>query len=148
MPNDYRKNDFWKLYNRLSPELQEAVSSDETARDLENICKRHDVIEHAFDLVDYISRVLLGVLPPNELEKTLEKELGLEKELAKKVSMDAYRFIFHPVQNQLEQLYEIEIATPLAGSEEPHLPTEKLKPKKEASSAPPQKDPYRESLEE
>ncbi len=131
---------YWKLYKGLPQPLQEALSSDETANNIQDICEKHEITEHASDIVDQISRVLLGVLPPDEFQGVLEKEIGLEKEVAKKVAQEINRFIFYPVKSSLEELYSMEI-TPPAQMKIPGPATEK-KP-----TAPKRKDVYRESVQ-
>ena len=87
-----------------------------------------------------MGQVLVGVLPPEEFQEVLEKELKLKKEVAKKVAQEINRFIFYPVKASLEELYKIEIAPPAK-------PTKVTPPPEEKPSAPAGKDVYREPIE-
>lgn len=112
MPKKLTREQIWKLYEKLPQELQDVFFSQETGDVTHEICKRNEVLEKLSDIVEYVGQVLLGVLPPDEFQQTLEKEVGLEKDVAKKVSREINRFIFYPVKSSLEQLYKIEIAPP------------------------------------
>lgn len=102
---NYSQEQFWKIYKTLPEELQEALFSTEAADFVYNICEENN-IEKSAEIIKYISDVLIGLLPVEEFQKTLEKELGIEKETAKKVAREINRFIFLPVRPFLERLCE------------------------------------------
>jgi len=140
MPKKYTSEQFWKLYEKLPQELKDALFAEETGNNIYDICKRNEIEENLEQIVDYVGQVLVGVLPPEELQGVLEKELKLEKEIAKKVAQEINRFIFYPVKSSLEELYKIEIA-PSA------KPTGITPPPEEKPSAPSGLDVYREPIE-
>ena len=145
MPEEYSKDQLWKLYEKLPEELQEAIFSGESADNIDNICARNSIDNLTAEVAKYAGRVLMGILSPADFQKTLEKELKLEEPLAKKVSQEINRFIFFPVKKSLNSLYKIE--TP---SEQEMLSTVQ----KETASVPEpptekslKSDAYRETLE-
>lgn len=144
MAKKYTKEQFWKLYQKLPQELKDALFAEETSDNIYEICKRNGISEKLEQIVEYVGNVLLGILPPDEFQETLEKELELEKGLAKKVNHEIYRFVFYPVKASLEELYKIEISP---------LPIKPIEMeivsalKKEKKSARPPKDVYRELVE-
>jgi len=140
MPKKYTSEQFWKLYEKLPQELKDALFAEETGNNIYDICKRNEIEENLEQIVDYVGQVLVGVLPPEDFQETLEKELNLDKEVAKKVSQEINRFIFYPVKSSLEELYKIEI-TPAA------KPTGITPPAEKKPSAPSGKDVYREPIE-
>jgi len=139
MPKEYTREQLWKLYEKLPEELKEAIFSAETADNIWNICEKNK-IEKVSKVAEYVGQVLHGVLPPEDFQETLEKELKLEKDLAKKAAQEIDRFIFYPVKTSLEELYKIEIAPPAK-------PTGITPPPEEKPPAPPSKDTYREPIE-
>jgi hypothetical protein len=100
--------------------------------------------ERISEVARYTGRVLMGLLPPDELAETLERELKLEKEMAKKVSQEISRFIFYPVKTRLEELYKIEI-TPIAGV--PVKPPTKRVVEEKLKEKPKGVNRYREPIE-
>jgi hypothetical protein len=141
MPKEYSKEQLWKLYEKISPELKEAIFSEETAESIWDICSRNGIEdERISEIARYTGRVLLGILPPVDFQEILEKELKLEKSVAKKAAQEISRFIFYPVKPLLEELYKIEITPPAK-------PTGITPPPEEKPTAPPSKDVYRELIE-
>lgn len=141
MPEEYTKEQFWKLYEKLPQELKDVLFAEETGDNIYDICKRNGILENLAQIVEYVGQVLIGVLPPDELQGVLEKKLELDKERAKKVSQEINRFIFYPVKANLEELYKIEIAPP-AGMPKVGPPFPKEKPEE-----PKREDVYREPIE-
>jgi hypothetical protein len=83
----------------------------------------------------------MGLLPPNEFEEILEKEVGIEKEVAKGIRREVEMLIFYPVRNRLEEIYKVEIAPPAKPTKITPPPEFEEKP------SPPQRDIYREPIE-
>ena len=111
MAKEYTKEQFWKLYEKLPQELKDALFTEETGDNIYDVCKRNKIEEHLGEIVDYVGQVLLGVLAPEDFQNTLEEELIIEKDVAKKVAKEINRFIFYPVRPFLEQLYKTEVLT-------------------------------------
>ena len=144
MPEEYTKEQIWKLYEKLPVELKEAIFSEETADNIWDICTRNGIDdERISEVARYTGRVLMGLLPPDELAETFEKELKLDKERAKKISQEINRFIFYPVKASLEELYKIEMV-PIAGTPV-KAPAKKVEEKSE--ERPKKVDVYRELIE-
>ena len=138
------KKEFFKLYNKLPEELQDLMSSGEMEDSLEDICAKYDILSYLYEINDYVGQVLLGLLPPNEFEETIQEKLKIEKERAKSITREINRFVFYPVKSSLEDLYNMEIA-PMAKMKV-SLPVNKKENKEEAKK-PVKSDTYRESVE-
>ena len=136
--------EFFKLHEKLPEELQDLMSSTEMGDSLENICTQYDVLSYLYEVNDYVGNVLLGLLPPNEFEETLQKGLSIEKDKAKKITREVNRFVFYPVKSLLEDMYNIELA-PVAKIET-KLPVTKKEEVKEIKK-PVKSDTYREPIE-
>lgn len=135
---EYTPEQLWKLYEKLPEALKNAILSSENVDDIFNICTRNEIgDEQISEIARYTSYVLLGVLPPEDFQKTLEKELKLKKEVAKKITHEINRFIFYPVKDALSSLYKRGVTLP----EKPPEVAFEIKP--------PEKKPdiYREPIE-
>lgn len=138
---DYPKEQLRKLFEKLPQELKEAIFAAENAEYIDEISKRYGLDdEKGGNLAIFTGRVLLGILSPEDFQETLEEELKLEKEKAKKVAQEINRFIFYPVKESLRQLYSPEIMT------EEAKPAEEFEEKKEKEK-PTGPDVYREPIE-
>lgn len=149
MPEEYPKEELQKIYEALPDDLKEALFSDKTAGDIYDVCVENGLEEKNLETAKYVGYVLLGLLSPNEFEKTLKEKLALKNDVAKKVSQEIYRFVFFPLKSSLEPLYKIKMAPPLPM--ETAEPSKKIlkeeilmeqAPKKRAG-----KDVYREPIE-
>ena len=79
---EYSKEQILELYKSLPKELKNAFDAEETIDALEKVSNDYKLSGKDTDkLVAVVSQVLLGLLSPNEFEK----ELGFEKEMAKKL---------------------------------------------------------------
>ncbi len=141
MSKKYTTEQFWKLYEKLPQELKDALFAEETGDNIYNICERSEILDNLEEIVEYVGRVLVGVLPPSDFQEALEKELKLKKDIAKKVMQETNRFIFYPVKRSLEELYNMEIISP--AQTKTTLPSATAKEK----DALKRKDTYREIVE-
>ena len=137
MVKEYTKDELWKLYEKLPEELKEAIFSVETADSIWNICERQDV-DQVSELAKLVGNVLLGILAPSEFQKSLETELKLTPEIAKKVFQEIHRQIFYPVQLELAKLYPTETM--------PVAPVTEAKPEVKPEEVK-REDVYREPVE-
>ncbi len=110
MAEEYTKKELWKLYKKLPEELKKAIFSEETVEDLDKIAQRYQLKEEKVEkIAERITHVFLGLLPPDELEGVLVKEVNLDWETARKVAREINRYIFFRVKANLEKLYGKEL---------------------------------------
>ena len=127
------QDELWAIYDTLPNVLKDAIFSEDTAEAISNNCKLHDV-EKTSEVAKIVGRILMGLLPPELFQETLQDEVGLEQDIAKKLAIEIEHFVFNPVKNELDALYN-----------EDRPPEQKVE-KKEAE--PPKKaDTYREPAE-
>ena len=144
MPQKLTKEQYWKLFNNLSEEMKDIILSEKTATDIFDICERNE-IDDVSRVADYVGQTLLGVLAPDNLQKTLESELKLKKAQSQTVMQEINRFIFYPIKTLLEELYSSEILP--KGAEKKVLKPEISISKEEKESKPSKSDTYREPIE-
>jgi len=143
MPQKLTKEQYWKLFNNLSEEMKDVILSEKTATDIFDICERNE-IDDVSKVADYVGQTLLGVLAPDKLQETLEKELKLKKAQTQTIMQEINRFIFYPIKPLLEELYNAEILP--KGAEKKTLKPENSS-KEEKESKPNEPDTYREPIE-
>ncbi len=109
MAEEYPKEELQKIYEALPEDLKEALFSEKTADDIYDVCVENGLEEKNLELAKYTGYVLLGLLSPNDFEKTLEEKLAIADESAKKISQAITRLVFFPLKTSLEPLYKIKI---------------------------------------
>jgi len=149
MPEEYSKEQLWKLYEVLPKELKEAIFSEETANSIHEACTRNNLEEAKIpEIAKYAGYVLMGLLPPDEFEKTLKEKLALDNEQAKKINQEITRFIFFPLRATLESIYKTEVEPVAKPKLSEKMPVAEEIPKEEKSAPKRAKrDTYREPTE-
>ncbi|MDI6883244.1 MAG: hypothetical protein QMC93_02095 [Patescibacteria group bacterium] len=127
----------------IPTKILDLMESEETALTISEVCLLNGVEEgveggEGIEKVAYqVARVLLGDLPPEILEKSLEKNEGFSQEIARNIAQEIDQRIFSKVRESLAILYEKEVPP------EEKAPLEKP----EISEKPSKKDIYRERIE-
>jgi hypothetical protein len=146
MPDEYPKEKLKELYELLPEDLKVALFSDKTADDIYDVCLENGLEEKNIEIAKYTGYVMLGLLPPNEFEKTLKEKLGLKDDTAKKVSQGITRLVFLPIKNSLEILHKTKVEIP----PEPREELAEEMPEEETGEAPaggaPEEQPARKKL--
>jgi len=134
MYRNYTQEEFWKLYKGLPINLQNALFSEETGNNIEKICRRYDIEDDFSEILNLVGQVLLGLLPIEEFEKVLIRDVGINMSNAREISREIIRFIFFPVREELTELYGLGSPSEKILGEEPTPSTK-------------QEDAYREPLQ-
>ena len=135
MIQEYPKEELQEIYEGLTEDLKGALFSEDAANKISEICAKNG-IEKDVELVSkLVGFVFLGLLPPDEFEKTLKEELKLNNGVAKEATKEITASVFYRVKESLEALYKIKIARP-------EIPSIKAKTEQR-----PGKDTYREPIE-
>ena len=151
---EYSRQQLWKLFETLPQDLKDALLSEDTANTIREISQRYGIKEEELPrFAALVGDILMGLLPPEEFSKTLERELKIDKEKAEKISREVNRFILFPVKDSLAEFYkEIRFAPggrlikPGVG-EERREEIEEIREEIKKEEKPPQPDIYREPIE-
>lgn len=142
---EYNQKQLWGLFNVLPDKLKDAIFSEETANAISDICKKHQIEDDKKSkIAKFVGDSLMGLLPPDKLQESIEVETGIERAEAEKIALEINRFILYPVKEALGSLYEIEFA-PGGKIIKSKIDESKIieKESKKAST----KDTYRESVD-
>ena len=103
----YSQEQLWKLFETLPQELKDAILSEDTANTIREISQRYGIKEEEIpQFAALVGDILMGLLPPEELPVTLERELNIDTETAEKISKEVNRFILFPVKDSLVEFYK------------------------------------------
>jgi len=133
------KSEYPEFFVQFSPEFLEFIFSEETSLEIANICLKNKVEdEETIEKIAYrVTLALLNQAPKENLAKILEKGVGLNHEIAEKISAGVEERIF-------SQIPEIE-----KKEEQLIQSTQSFSPvtEEKKSEEPPKKDTYRELIE-
>ncbi len=137
----YSKEQILQLYKTLPDELKEAINAEQTTDIIEETSNKYNLSDaQTTALVNSISEVLMGLLPPDEFQAKLES-VGMESNDAKNMRLSINRFVFYPVRQALDALYKTQISVP--GAVDQTSPEQKSRERE----APKKQDTYRETFD-
>lgn len=110
MYRKYTSEEFKKLVQSLPKNVKDAFFSEETGNNITKICNRYN-LDNFSEILNLVGQVLLGLLPPEELEKVIIRDLEIDVETSKKISKEIVRFIFFPIKEDLLTLYEMKFSS-------------------------------------
>ena len=141
----YSKEQILQLYRDLPEELKTALDSEHTVDTIEEISREYNLSNKGHSaLVDSVGHTIMGLLPPNEFEQSLQDFGDIERDIAEKIARTARRFLFYPVRKSLSVLYDIPV---LEANIVETMKTEPLATKPSVRKRPQRKDFYREKIE-
>jgi len=107
-----QKDFFWKTYEKLPDNIKEALFAEENFNIVSEICEANGLSEDETksQLMKYVGKTLMGLLPIKEFPIILELELDLDTETARNISWDIDRRIFSHLRISLNKLYEANVA--------------------------------------
>ncbi len=155
--SQYTKEEMWKIFEKLPPELKTAVFSQETADTIWETSERNGLGgEQTHQIGKLVGDSLMGLLHPEDLAQTIIDETGLSPEQASNVARDINRLIMFPVKSYLYDFYKDITFVPSGKVLEgkivsgPHQTQQRpIQPSQSANARQKQKraDTYRENLE-
>ena len=141
-----QKDFFWKTYEKLPDNIKEALFSEENFNIVSEICEANGLTEEnsKSQLMKYVGKTLMGLLPIKEFPIILELELDLDSEKARNISWDIDRRIFSHLRISLNKLYTSNVAEKKEVSD--NTKKEGSEEKKEEAKPVNPNDPYKEPL--
>ena len=144
------KDFFWKTYETLPDNIKEALFDEENFNVVSEICEKNGITEEEIksQILKYVGKTLMGLLPIKEFPIILELELNLDSETARNMSWDIDSRIFSHLRISLNKLYESNVAEKkevvdnVKKEENKEVKQEEIKPKEESGP----KDQYREII--
>lgn len=134
---EYTREQLVKFYKELPEELKDWIFSEDFEDAFYRIMKDNNILDERYEQISILVRnVFLGFLALEDFQKTIEKEIKLKQDLAKKITQEINRFVFFPVKEILSSMYRIETERGL-GSEikkkEIEIKPQEIKPAKSDS---------------
>ncbi|MFA6252380.1 MAG: hypothetical protein WCX74_03200 [Candidatus Paceibacterota bacterium] len=105
MNQEYSKEFFWDTYKKLPEDLKEALFSDKNNEVINHICAQSGLDdEQTASVTKFAGRVLMGLLPLDELSVTIELELNIPQNLASQINRQIYISVFKHLRVSLNKI--------------------------------------------
>ena len=103
---------FWEIYEKLPDNLKEALFSEENFKIVSEICVKNNIIDEEVksQIMKYIGKTLMGLLPVREFSIIIELDLNLDATTARNVTSEIDRRIFSHLRISLNKVYVENIA--------------------------------------
>lgn len=99
----YTKEQFWEIYKKLPEQIKEYLSSDKTSDIISDIYQKYNVSEEEIlNISNLINQVLFGIIPMEDFQVILERDVKIKKDIAKNLYQEIYRYVFLPVKDFLK----------------------------------------------
>ncbi len=106
MLKKYTNEEYWKLYEELPEKIKKTFWEDDISNRIENMAERHNLDSEKMSKVTQITtHLLLGVLPPSQIDSVIKKEVAFDEDKSKALSNEFKRSIIYPMQHLLREIY-------------------------------------------
>ena len=107
---------FWSIYPHLPKELQKALFSEETAKDIQGLITKYGLEDQPASLLaNIVGDVFLGLLSLNNVKQRLIQDYNLPEDVAESLNNDLNTLLFQPLQASLNKLSYIHNTVPSTG---------------------------------
>lgn len=103
----YNKVQLWEKFDALPEAVKDVIFSGKTPDIISDIAKSNGVSEKANDLERYIQLILAGIVPITLLRETLEEELRIDTDRARKIAMEIRDKIFMQAKDELRKIHNL-----------------------------------------
>ncbi len=105
LPPQNAIDQFWSIYPHLPKELQKALFSEETAKDIQGLIVKYGLDDQPTSLLaNIVGDVFLGLLHPNQVKARLIQDYNLPEDVAESLNNDLNTLLFQPLQGSLNKL--------------------------------------------
>ena len=104
----YTKEQLWEKFDALPEKVKDIILAPKTVELLDSIVKENGVpMERGIRLARYTDFILAGIVPITLLRETIQEELQIDEERARKIAMEIRDKIFMQVQDELRKIHNL-----------------------------------------
>ena len=104
----YSKEELVKKFDALPKQLQDITTGQQVLDALRSIAQQNNMPDKFPKLRRYTMLVLSGIVPITLLRETLQEELQIDEERARKIAMEIRDKIFMQVKDELRKIHNLE----------------------------------------
>lgn len=104
----YTNEDAWKKFDSLPENVKDAILAPKNVDAIYSIAKENNILDKAGDVLRYVHLILAGIVPITLLRETLQEELQIDENRARKVATEIRDKIFVQVKDELRKIHNLE----------------------------------------
>ena len=103
----YSDKELAKRFDELPEKLTAIIVSQQTLDTLQSIAKENAVAKEYPKLLRYTTAILFGIVPITLLRETIQEELQIDEERARKIATEVRDKIFIQVSDELRKIHNL-----------------------------------------
>ncbi len=104
-------------FAQLPKVVQDAITSADVRKRMRELADTHKLhLDQWETLENEVMMTLFGVIPVDELQANIQKQVGVPEEIAKALAADISKIVFEPIRAELERELEQPAAKDVAGA--------------------------------
>ena len=104
----YTTEEAWEKFDSLPEAVKDAILAPKNLEVVSSIAKENGVLDKVGIILQYVHLILAGIVPITLLRETLEEELQIDEERARKIAMEIRDKIFMQVKDELREIHNLE----------------------------------------
>jgi len=105
----YSREELWEKFDTLPDSVKTVILAPKTLDTLDAIADNNNLSpEAASKLWRYVELIMAGIVPITLLRETIEEELRLDEDHARKIAVEVRDKIFIQVQDELRKIHGLE----------------------------------------
>ncbi|MBI5457622.1 hypothetical protein HY971_02770 [Candidatus Kaiserbacteria bacterium] len=96
-----------KRFTELPKVVQNAITSADVRKHMRELADTHKLHLDQWEMLENeVMMTLFGILPVDELQTNIQKQVGVSKEIAEKLTENISKIVFEPIREELERELE------------------------------------------
>ena len=103
----YTKEQAWEKFDALPEKVKDVILAPKNLEAIYGIAKENSVLDKVEVILKYVDLILAGIVPITLLRETLEEELRIDQERARKIAMEIRDKIFMQAKDELRKVHNL-----------------------------------------
>lgn len=103
----YTQQQIWDKFEQLPEKVQDVMMSPASVKVIADIAKTNGIPQKTSQIIRYVDFILFGIIPITLFKETLEQELSITGDLAKKLALEIRDKIFMEVKDELRKIHNL-----------------------------------------
>lgn len=103
----YTREQLWEKFDALPEKVKDVILAPKNLEHIYFIAKENNILDKVDAILRYVDLILAGIVPITLLRETLEEELRIDTERARKIAMEIRDKIFMQVKDELRKIHQL-----------------------------------------
>lgn len=104
----YTSAQAWEKFDTLPEKVKDVILAPKNLETIYFIAKENNVLDKVDAILRYVDLILAGIVPITLLRETLEEELRIDMNRARKIAMEIRDKIFMQAKDELRKIHNLD----------------------------------------